>query len=95
MTALVRTLWPYARRHRRLLTLALAAMVGEVVTALLSPWPLKFVFDSVLFVKGGGQHLRPHLGSHGVVVLVVISRARGTARSAAPASLGLVFVPDR
>jgi ABC-type uncharacterized transport system permease subunit len=30
-----------------------------------------------------------------VVVLVVISRARGTARSAAPASLGLVFVPDR
>ena len=75
MTALVRTLWPYARRHRRLLTLALAAMVGEVVTALLSPWPLKFVFDSVLFVKGGGQHLRPHLGSHGVVLLVVIAAA--------------------
>jgi len=35
----------------------------------------------------------PYLAT--IVVLVVISRARGTARSAAPASLGLVFVPDR
>jgi len=34
----------------------------------------------------------PYLAT--IVVLVVISRARGTARSAAPASLGLVFVPD-
>jgi simple sugar transport system permease protein len=30
-----------------------------------------------------------------VIVLVLISRTRGTAGSAAPASLGLVFVPDR
>ena len=30
-----------------------------------------------------------------IVVLVLISRTRGTAGSAAPASLGLVFVPDR
>ena len=35
----------------------------------------------------------PYLAT--IVVLVVISGARGTARSAAPASLGLVFVPDR
>jgi general nucleoside transport system permease protein len=35
----------------------------------------------------------PYLAT--IIVLVVISRARGTARSAAPASLGLVFVPDR
>jgi simple sugar transport system permease protein len=35
----------------------------------------------------------PYLAT--IVVLVVISRARGTLRSAAPASLGLVFVPDR
>ena len=35
----------------------------------------------------------PYLAT--VVVLVVISGARGTTRSAAPASLGLVFVPDR
>jgi simple sugar transport system permease protein len=35
----------------------------------------------------------PYLAT--VVVLVLISRARGTAGSAAPASLGMVFVPDR
>ncbi len=35
----------------------------------------------------------PYLAT--VIVLVLISRARSTAGSAAPASLGLVFVPDR
>jgi len=35
----------------------------------------------------------PYLAT--VIVLVLISRARGTAGSAAPASLGTVFVPDR
>jgi simple sugar transport system permease protein len=35
----------------------------------------------------------PYLAT--ILVLVIISRARGTARSAAPASLGMVFVPDR
>jgi len=35
----------------------------------------------------------PYLAT--VVVLIVISRRRGLAGSAAPASLGLVFVPDR
>ncbi len=35
----------------------------------------------------------PYLAT--VIVLVLISRARGTAGSAAPASLGMVFVPDR
>src|SRR5262249_50748916 len=35
----------------------------------------------------------PYLAT--VLVLVVISRARGTAGSAAPASLGAAFVPDR
>jgi ABC-type uncharacterized transport system permease subunit len=35
----------------------------------------------------------PYLAT--IIVLVLISRTRGTAGSAAPASLGLVFVPDR
>ena len=35
----------------------------------------------------------PYLAT--VIVLVLISRARGTAGAVAPASLGLVFVPDR
>jgi len=39
--------------------------------------------------------LGPHADGWAVIVLVLISRARGTAGSAAPASLGVVFVPDR
>jgi general nucleoside transport system permease protein len=35
----------------------------------------------------------PYLAT--VIVLVLISRMRGTVGSAAPASLGQVFVPDR
>lgn len=39
------------------------------------------------------MNMLPYLAT--VVVLVLISRTRGTAGSAAPASLALVFVPDR
>ena len=39
------------------------------------------------------MNMLPYLAT--VVVLVLISRTRGTAGSAAPASLGSVFVPDR
>jgi len=35
----------------------------------------------------------PYLAT--IIVLVIISRVRGAAGSAAPASLGLAFVPDR
>jgi ABC-type uncharacterized transport system permease subunit len=35
----------------------------------------------------------PYLAT--VIVLVLISHTRGNAASAAPASLGMVFVPDR
>jgi general nucleoside transport system permease protein len=39
------------------------------------------------------MNMLPYLAT--VVVLVLISRTRGTAGSTAPASLGMVFVPDR
>ncbi len=57
---ILRALWPYLRPHRRMLVLAMAAMVGETITALLMPWPLKFVFDKVLLVQhqGGNAQLR-------------------------------------
>ncbi len=35
----------------------------------------------------------PYLAT--IIVLMLISRARGSAGSTAPASLGAVFVPDR
>jgi ATP-binding cassette subfamily B protein/subfamily B ATP-binding cassette protein MsbA len=57
-----------------MLCLALAAMVGEAVTALLAPWPLKFVFDKVLLVHSHHHaHLRLSLGHAQWVVLAIIT----------------------
>lgn len=72
-----RSMWPYLRQHRRWLLVALGAMLGEVVTGLLSPWPLKFVVDSVIFQRlptgGGAKRLRTTLDAHSVRLLVLIS----------------------
>ena len=53
-----------------------------------------------LHAQGAGLGIPPQLMSSlpylaTIIVLVAISRVRGTAGSAAPASLGLAFVPDR
>ena len=53
-----------------------------------------------LQAQGAGIGIPPQLMSSlpylaCIIVLVLISRTRGTAGSAAPASLGMVFVPDR
>jgi simple sugar transport system permease protein len=53
-----------------------------------------------LHAQGFGLGIPPQLMSSlpylaTIIVLVAISRARSTAGSAAPASLGLAFVPDR
>jgi ATP-binding cassette subfamily B protein/subfamily B ATP-binding cassette protein MsbA len=70
-------MWPYLRPYRRTLSLALAAMVGETVTTLLAPWPLKFVFDRVLLVQShnGHAHLRASLGDSQWVLLGIITGA--------------------
>jgi ATP-binding cassette subfamily B protein len=50
-------------------------MIGEVITALLMPWPLKIIIDNVIFTNGphGGRHLRTHLDDHAIVVVIVVS----------------------
>src|SRR6185295_1426751 len=39
------------RPHRAVLAVAFIAVLGEAVTALLEPWPLKIVFDYVFGAK--------------------------------------------
>jgi len=39
------------RPHRKALTVALFAAIGESITDLLQPWPLKIVFDNVLSTR--------------------------------------------
>jgi ATP-binding cassette subfamily B protein/subfamily B ATP-binding cassette protein MsbA len=77
MLEILRAMWPYLRPYRRTLLLALAAMVGETATALLAPWPLKFVFDRVLLVHShhGEAHLRVTLGQSQWVLLGIITGA--------------------
>jgi ATP-binding cassette subfamily B protein/subfamily B ATP-binding cassette protein MsbA len=67
-------MWPYLRPYRRILVLAGLAMVGETVTALLAPWPLKFVFDRAILVghHHGGARLRVQMGSQQWILLGVI-----------------------
>jgi ATP-binding cassette, subfamily B, bacterial len=74
---ILRALWPYLRPYRRWLYLALAAMVGETITALLAPWPLKFVFDRILLVHahGGDASLRVRMDSAQWKLLAIIVAA--------------------
>jgi len=90
--AIVKTLFPYLRRYRRTLIVALLASFGFVLAELLKPWPIKVVLDYVLSL--GGEHHKSHLpfalpaifeGAHGrgplllaaCVSLVVISIVGG------------------
>ena len=77
MIAVLRALWPDMRRHRAGMLLVAFAMLGEVTTELLMPWPLKFVVDDVLFERhpGGARTLRTSLSGHALHGLVLISLA--------------------
>src|SRR5258708_39991028 len=77
MIEILRAMWPYLRPYRFTLLLALGAMVGETVTALLAPWPLKFVFDRVLLVQHhhGNAQLRVTMGAAQWELLAVINGA--------------------
>ncbi len=47
MTTLLRLLWPYLHRHRRVLFLALAMMVFVDLLAYVIPWTVGYVTDSI------------------------------------------------
>jgi ATP-binding cassette subfamily B protein/subfamily B ATP-binding cassette protein MsbA len=93
MVKIWRALWPYLRGHRRLLVIALVAMGGEILTGLAAPWPLKFIFDGVLFTRAGGKtRLRGSIDGHALVVLVTIS---AVALAIAALDAYLTYVDDR
>jgi ATP-binding cassette subfamily B protein/subfamily B ATP-binding cassette protein MsbA len=77
MKTIMATMWPYLRRYKKLVCVAIAAMLGEVVTQLLAPWPLKFIFDSVLFKQKGSQLVsrQPTLAGRSLHLLVLFSAA--------------------
>jgi ATP-binding cassette subfamily B protein/subfamily B ATP-binding cassette protein MsbA len=68
-------------------------MFGEILTGLAAPWPLKFVFDGVLFTRVGGKtRLRGSIDGHALVVLATIS---AVALVIAGLDAYLTYVDDR
>jgi ATP-binding cassette subfamily B protein len=86
---ILRTFAPQIRQQRSLLIVSSLALVGEVVTRLLEPWPLKYIFDGIILPMFGGQTAEtlPLLGEINPMLLltlltlaiVVISGLRGMA----------------
>lgn len=54
-------LWPFLRRQRGALTIAILAMTGEVATALLTPVPLQLIFNRIIRPIKGKVRLDTHL----------------------------------
>ena len=46
---IVRRLWPYCREQRGLVVASLGALFATTFLRLLEPWPLKFIFDHVIY----------------------------------------------
>lgn len=59
MIKILRAMWPYLRPYKKRLWFAFAAMLGETATALLAPWPLRYVFDNILLVHNRVHTLSP------------------------------------
>ncbi len=83
---LIRTLWPYARKHRPLISGSFLALFASVGFKTLEPWPLKYIFDSVIS-PSGRSHAQPFgisdplilLGlAAGALLVIVGARALAT-----------------
>ncbi|MHB8617993.1 MAG: ABC transporter ATP-binding protein, partial [Chloroflexota bacterium] len=79
MIVAIKLLLPYLRRYRGALALAVAAMLGEVVTAVLAPMPIQRVVDQVVKPLGRAGGLKvvsataelPRLLGWATVLLVI------------------------
>jgi ABC-type multidrug transport system fused ATPase/permease subunit len=61
MIAAIGLLRPYLRPYRGALALAVAAMLGEIVTAILAPVPVRLIFDHIIKPIRGKVRLDIHL----------------------------------
>ncbi|MEO1619976.1 MAG: ABC transporter transmembrane domain-containing protein, partial [Cyanobacteria bacterium J06632_3] len=74
---IVRRFWPEISKQKGLLTLAGLALIAKVLSRLIAPWPLKFIFDFVLVPEAHSAELDwPLLRDMGTnTILVVLSLA--------------------
>uniref|UniRef100_UPI00262F7D83 ABC transporter transmembrane domain-containing protein n=1 Tax=Acaryochloris sp. IP29b_bin.137 TaxID=2969217 RepID=UPI00262F7D83 len=67
----IRQFWPQIRQEKALLSISIIGLVIEVLARLLSPWPLKLIFDYVLLPDANSTGT-PVLGEVNPSVLIVI-----------------------
>lgn len=67
----IRQFWPQIRQEKALLSVSIIGLVIEVLARLLSPWPLKLIFDYVLLSDANSTDL-PVLGEVNPSVLILI-----------------------
>jgi ATP-binding cassette subfamily B protein len=84
---IIHTFSPEIRQQSGLITVSFLALLAETGLRLLEPWPLKFIFDEIIFKEFHVENLRvpllDHLSSINlltllVVALVVTALLRGT-----------------
>lgn len=98
---ILRRFWPYARRHRLLLTGAMAALLAEVFLRMLEPWMLALVIDHVILPQQGGELQVPllrDLGPTGLLVFASVGLAFAVALRAGAvylSSIGFALVGNR
>lgn len=65
--------WPQVYKEKKLISVSVACLTIEVLTRILSPWPLKLIFDYVLLPNAHSAELDiPFLRSASPTLLVVI-----------------------
>ncbi len=78
---MLRFFWPYTRRHRLLVGGSMASLLAGVVFKSLEPWPLKYVFDSIIVPAGADVVESPRmllLLAAVCLVLIISLRALST-----------------
>lgn len=71
--AAIRLLLPYLRPFRGALALAVAAMLGEIVTAILAPVPVRLIFDHIIKPIRGKVRLDIHLHRQDLEQLLIFA----------------------
>ncbi|MGB3405720.1 MAG: ABC transporter ATP-binding protein [Microcoleaceae cyanobacterium] len=84
---IIRTFLPQIRQQSGLITVSFLALLAETGLRLLEPWPLKFIFDEIIFKEFHVENLRVPLLDHLsiinlltllVIALVITALLRGT-----------------
>ncbi|BAC89008.1 ABC transporter ATP-binding protein [Gloeobacter violaceus] len=70
---ILRCFWPEIRKQKLLLAGSFSALIAETALRLLEPWPLKYIFDTVILPQSGAVLPAPLAGAEPTVVLTALA----------------------